>query len=317
MTTETPTETPAETTPAPAVVVHEIEDALKFPFDKIVLRDKNIRSTLPDISELVASIKAEGILEPLIAVPLGDGTAQLVAGYRRYYAAMELKLAFVPVRQLPADENRRHRIALIENLQRSDMNAIDKAVAIAEMIEKEGIEQRHAAKMLGVSDGYISQHLTLLRLPKKIQAEVKSGKLELAHARQLARVKNEEQQLEFLKLAGTLTSAGLGDKVDAYLQKEKEKEDKAAAAEKKKLKAATRKKLGVAAADDDDDDKEPTLAEIYGEKKLEPMKKTEMMDALKHFANKLERAEAETKKAEYKGILKGLEIASGILEFTP
>lgn len=314
MTTET-TEVPEIPAEPPPV---EIEDSLKFPFAKIVLRDKNVRSTLPEISELVASIKMEGILEPLIGVPLGDGTVQLVAGYRRYYAAQELKLEFVPVRQLPADENRRHRIALIENLQRADMNAIDKAVAISEMIDKEKCEQRWAAKLLGVSEGYISQHLTLLKLPKKIQGEVKSGKLELAHARQLARVKNEEQQLEFLKMAGSLTSAGLSDKIDTYLQKEKEKEEKAALAEKKKLKNATRKKLGIAAADDDDeDDKEPTMAELYGQKKLEPLKKTEMMDALKHFANKLERAEAETKKAEYKGILKGLEIASGITEFTP
>lgn len=78
MTTET-TAAP-ETTPTVAEFVpHAIEDALKFPFAKLVLRDKNIRSSIPDVSDMVASIKAEGIIEPLIAVQLEDGTAQLVA----------------------------------------------------------------------------------------------------------------------------------------------------------------------------------------------------------------------------------------------
>lgn len=196
------------------------------------------------------------------------------------------------------------------------MNAIDKAVAIAEMIEKEFIEQRQAAKMLGVSDGFISQHLALLRLPKKIQSAVKTGTLELAHARQLVRVKDEEKQAEFMKMAATLTSAGLSDKVDVYVAKEKEKEERAEKAEKAKAKAALRKKTGVAAPEDDEEEVQ-SLADVYGEKKLEPLKKTEMMDALKFYANKLERATVDTKKAEYKGILKGLEIASGIVAFTP
>ena len=312
MTDETTTDT--KTTAAPK---HVVEDALKFPLNKIVLPPKNVRSTPLDVSDLVASIKAEGIIEPLIAVLQEDGTALLVAGHRRYAAAMELELTDVPVRMLTADENRRHRIAIVENLQREGMNPLDMAAAIFEMINKEGIEQRVVAAGLGVSEGFVSQHLTLLKLPKKIQAALRSGQIELAHARQLARVKDEEQALGFLKMAPDLTSTGLSGKIDIYLQKEKEKADKAAAAEKSKAKAAQRKKLGVAAVADDDDDEEPSLADTYAAKKLEPLKKADMLAALKFYANKLERAEVDTKKAEYKGILRGLEIATGLYEFTP
>ena len=176
------------------------DDSLAFPIEKLTLRDKNVRSSLPDISDLVASIKTEGIIEPLIAVQQGDGTAQLIAGYRRYHAALQLKLTKVPVRMVSADEARRHRIALIENLQRADMNPMDRAVGINQMIAQEGIEQREAARKLGVSDGYISQHLALLRLPKKVQMAVRAGQIELAHARQLGRIKDEEKVMEFLRM---------------------------------------------------------------------------------------------------------------------
>lgn len=289
----------------------------EFPLANIVLREKNVRSNLPDISDLVASIKSEGIIEPLVGVLLSDGKLELVAGYRRYHAAQQLKLETVPVRTITGDNARRHRVALIENLQRVDMNPMDRAIGLNEMIANEGIEQREVARKLGVSDGYVSQHLALLKLPKKVQLAVRSGQIELAHARQLSRVKNEEKALEFLALAPNLTSVALSDKIDIYLQKEKEKEAKALEAAKKKEKAERRKKLGVKDDDEDEDEAPKTLADEYAEKKLEPLKKTDMMEALKFYASKFERAEAETKKAEYKGILKGLEIAAGLQEFTP
>lgn len=299
---------------APPVETFELVD---FPMADIVLPEKNVRATLPDVKELAASIKAEGIIEPLVGARLEDGfKVLLIAGHRRYYAAKELKLTSVPMRIVVADEARRHRMAIIENLQRADMNAMDKATSIAEMIEKESLEQKDAAIALGVSEGFISQHLALLRLPKKIQGAVRSGTLDMASARQLGRVKDEEKALEFFALAGSLTSAGLADKIDLYVQKEKEKEAKVAAAAKKKEKAATRKKLGVKEADDDEDDAPKTLAQEYADKKIEPLKKTDMTEALKYYASRYERASSDAKKMEYKFTLKGLEIAAGLSEFT-
>lgn len=314
--TEATPEATTEATPKPAgvkFIERVVEEGLRFPFDKLVV-GKNVRSTLPSVTDLVASIEREGILEPLLAVMQADGFAKVIAGHRRYHAAKALGMKFLPVRFIEADDDRSRRVALIENLQREDMNPLDKAQAIADMIASETMEQRHAAKALGVSDGFISQHLALLRLPKKAQAALRSGSLELAHARQLGRVKDEDAMMEFLKLAPGLTSAALSDKVDAYLQKEKEKAEKAEKAAKKKTRA---KAKNGAEEDDEEADAEPTLADLYAAKKLEPLKKTDMTEALKFYANKLERAEADSKKAEYKWILRGLEIASGLFEFTP
>lgn len=285
----------------------------EFPLNKLVLQEDNVRSVLPDVTELADSIRAEGILEPLIAVPAGDGNAMLVAGFRRYHAAQQVGLTKVPVRLITADANRRRRVALIENLQRVDMNPLDKAIHITAMMENEFVEQKDVAKALGVSDGFVSQHLALLRLPKKIQVAVRNGDIELAHARQLTRVKDEEKALEFLALANTLTSASLSDKIDIYLQKEKERADKLAKNERLKAKASKRGKLGIK---DVEEDAPPTMAEQYAAKKLEPLKKTDLQEALKFYANKYERSESEGKKAAYKNVLKGLEIAAGLLEFS-
>ena len=293
-------------------MVEESYDA-EFPMAKIVLGE-NVRSVLPNVTDMVTSIKAMGILEPLVGALLEDGKVRLIAGYRRYHAAQELKLATVPMRVMKTDVDFSQVAAMVENIQREGMNPMDIAHNIEKMMATQTMEAHVAARFLGRSEGWVSQHRSLLKLPKKIQAAVRSETIDLTTARQLTRVKDEEKALEFLKLAATLTAAGLADKIDFYLQKEKEKADKAEKAEKAKAKAA---KKGKSSKEEPDEDAEPTLAELYGEKKLEPLKKTDMTAALQYYANKYDRAESETKKAEYKWILRGIEIASGLFEFTP
>ena len=123
------------------------EPVLEFLITNIVLRAQNVRSEYTDMDALSASIRAEGIIQPLTLVHILDdkkvptGKGELIAGYRRYFAAKKSGLKTVPVRFVNADEHRRHRLAMIENLQRVDMNPMDRAVGIQKMLTDEELDQ--------------------------------------------------------------------------------------------------------------------------------------------------------------------------------
>lgn len=289
---------------------------LAFPLADIVLREKNVRSgELPNMEEMTASVRDEGIIQPLTLVKIYDeagkwtGKGELDAGYRRYWAARKVGLKAVPVRFINADENRKHRVALIENIQREDMNDLDIALGIKQMMDNEGLDQKDVASSLGLSEGYVSQHLALLKLPQKAQIAVRKGKLEMTHARALGRLKEEETILKLLGDAPTMTAADLNTKVEFLLQKEKEKKDKEKEKEANDGKsAAPRKSSGdVAPAPD-----KKSLAERYADLELTPLNKTSLREKMMELATKLDRAESEAKRAEYKYTLKGLEIAAGV-----
>jgi ParB family chromosome partitioning protein len=292
---------------------------IAFPLTDIVLREKNVRTgDLPQMDEMTASIGDEGIIQPLTVVKVYDddgkwtGKAELDAGYRRYWAARGIGLKVVPVRFVNADEARKHRIAMIENLQRADMNGMDIAQGIKHMMDLEDMDQKTVASSLGVSEGYVSQHLALLKLPQKAQVAVRKGKLELTHARALGRLKDEETVLKLLPDAPSMTAADLNTKVEFLLQKEKAAKEKEKEKEEKKDKpegkTSTRKPAGEPPAAPE----KKSLAERYAEMELAPLNKTTLREKMMEVALKLDRAESEAKRAEYKYTLKGLEIAAGV-----
>lgn len=304
------------TPPAPKKPAALTDPILQFPIADIVLRTKNVRSEYTNMDELAASIRAEGIIQSLTLVPILDadgvrtGKAELIAGYRRYYAAKKVGLATVPAHLVNADESQRHRMAMIENLQRVDMNPMDRAQGIQKMIEDENLDQKSAAQSLGVSEGYISQHLSLLKLPTKVQGAVRNGKLEMTHARALGRLKEEEAILSMLKEAQTLTAADLNNKIEFTISKEKEKVAKAAEKASAAAKPAKRKTAGK-----DEDVLPParkSLAEQYADAELAPLTKTDLRAELQVRAGKLENAKTESSRLEHKFVLKGLEIAAGL-----
>jgi len=281
--------------------------SLEMPIKNLRLpQNENVRSgPLPGLTELASSIKREGILEPLLAAPARDesgktipDTYDLIAGYRRYYAAKSLGMKTVPVRLLDADRDRKHRIAIIENLQREDMNPLDKARGILKLMDQEKIDQKEAAAAIGVSPGFVSQHLALLRLPRPVQDAVAKGRIELTHARTLGRLP-EEQMLEELPAAVDMTVTELTNRVEYLLQRNAEKE--VAQGEEKPRRPRT-------------PSSGKSLAEVYAETELAPLKKNSLRDTLVLYADKLQRSESENKRTEYKYILKGLEIAAGIKE---
>ena len=288
--------------------VKDQEKAIYFDLASLIPSKANVRgdSELPEMENLMKSIKAEGIIQPITACPAQDETGKaiegkytFVAGHRRYFAAKMLKLKTVPVRLVSADASRQHRMALIENLQREDMSPIDKALGIKKMIDDEWIDQKDIATALGVSPGFVSQHLALLKLPKQMQAALRSGKLELTQARHLGRIEDEEVMLTLMKDAPNMTNAQLQTKVEAILNK-------------KERSAAKKSAKGAKGAKSDGKPEKLTRAEFYAEIDLAPVKKDDLRELLVEYGGKLDRSDSEEKQHEYRLILKGLTLAAGV-----
>ncbi len=149
----------------------------------------------------MASIKSNGIIQPLVVRPNADGRFELIAGERRYRAAQVLGLADVPVvvRQVPDD--RMLELALIENIQREDLNPIEKAEAFREFMNNYAHTQEAAATRLGVDRASLANHLRLLELPFDVQILVRKGALKMGHAKAIAAVTEPELQFALAKRA--------------------------------------------------------------------------------------------------------------------
>lgn len=150
------------------------------------------------IQELSASIKEHGILQPLIARKSIKGY-EIVAGERRYRAAKEAGLEKVPavVRQL--NEQQMMEFALLENLQREDLNPMEEAMAYQMLMNELNVTQEQLAKRLGKSRPYIANYTRLLSLPSFVQDMIANGQLSMAHGRTLLTIKDEEQLKSLLK----------------------------------------------------------------------------------------------------------------------
>ncbi len=143
-----------------------------------------------DLSELADSIREHGILQPLVVRPeSSSGKYELIAGERRFRASKTLGLATVPVIVREIDnENTLLELALIENIQRTDLNPIEEAEAYHKLIEKFSYTQEQAAKKLGKSRPSIANILRLLNLPSFVKTDLVEGSLSEGHARSLLRL---------------------------------------------------------------------------------------------------------------------------------
>ncbi len=137
------------------------------------------------LAELADSIKAQGVMQPILARPIGDGRYEIVAGERRWRAARMAGLASVPalVRKVP--DRDALTIALIENLQREDLNPLEQAAAVKRLIEEFGMTHAQVAEGLGRSRTSVTNTLRLLELAPPVQELLREGKLDMGHARAL------------------------------------------------------------------------------------------------------------------------------------
>lgn len=146
------------------------------------------------LEELSSSIKKHGILQPLIVTALPEGKYELIAGERRLEASKLAGLKTVPVILKEADSKTKLELALIENIQRHNLNPIEEAKAFEKLIKKFSLTQEEASQRLGKSRSVIANTLRLLALPEFIQQAVAEEKITEGHARSLLTVNNPEKQ---------------------------------------------------------------------------------------------------------------------------
>lgn len=145
------------------------------------------------LAELVGSITRNGLLQPVIVRADGEGY-QLIAGERRWRAAQQAGFTTIPAIVRVASDNESLELALIENIQRKNLNPIEQARAYKELIERFGLTQEEAAERLGKKRSSIANTLRLLDLPQDIQAAVSRGTLSMGHARALLALPDRTEQ---------------------------------------------------------------------------------------------------------------------------
>ncbi len=142
------------------------------------------------LEELAVSIRAKGVLQPLLVEPRDDGSYTIVAGERRYRAAMLAGLKKVPVIIRTFTEQERLEIALIENLQREDLTPIEEAKAYRTLMETSGLSQEELAERIGKNRSTIANTLRLLKLPEDMQDAIHTGSISPGHARAILSIVN-------------------------------------------------------------------------------------------------------------------------------
>ena len=173
-----------------------INDAI--PINKIKANPNQPRKDFNDskMEELVSSIREKGILQPIAVRELKDGNYEIIAGERRYRASKSVGLKSIPAYILTVkDESEIMEYALIENIQRDDLNPIEESEAYASLKNKYNLSQKEISKKVGKSRSLIANSLRLLKLPSSIKEDIKDSKLSMGHAVSLLGLKSKTQML--------------------------------------------------------------------------------------------------------------------------
>ncbi len=182
------------------VVLHDNDRILKVSPNRIAINPQQPRTYFSDtaLNDLAESIKQHGIISPLIVTKKDDGY-ELIAGERRLRSAKLLGLKEVPVIVREEKDQKKLEIALIENLQREDLNPLETARAYQRLIDEFNITQEEAAHKVGKARSSVANALRLLALPLPIQEALATGKISEAHAKYLLGLEGEAKQLTMLK----------------------------------------------------------------------------------------------------------------------
>lgn len=178
------------------------------------------------IAELADSIRQHGLIQPIVVRPMEEGY-QIVAGERRWRACRMLGMSEVPVVIKEFSDEETAQIALIENIQRQDLNPVEEAAAYRALMDEYGMTQEALSKAVGKSRSAIANSVRLLNLPDEIVEMLKKGKLSAGQAKAIASANSEEDMLEIAKLAadGKITVRGIeklaAEKSDREVKEEK------------------------------------------------------------------------------------------------
>ena len=149
-----------------------------------------------ELQALADSISVHGVIQPLTVREMPNGYYQIIAGERRWRAARIAGLSDVPVVVIEADDKKAMELALIENLQRQDLNPVEEAMGYQSLIEEYGLTQEETAERVGKSRPAVANTLRLLSLTPEVLEKLKLGQLTAGHARAILMLKSEKKQME-------------------------------------------------------------------------------------------------------------------------
>jgi ParB family chromosome partitioning protein len=204
-----------------------------------VMRDLNVTLLKPgkyqprshmdesSLNDLAASIKAQGIMQPILVRQLSDSSYEIIAGERRWRAAQLAGLSHVPVLVRSVPDNAALAMALIENIQRENLNPLEEAVGIQRLIDEFKMTHQVAADAVGRSRSAASNLLRLLKLPKAVQNLLMENKLDMGHARALLPLESTQQILFANKIVLEQLSVRDAEKLVQKKTHEPENHDKA------------------------------------------------------------------------------------------
>lgn len=173
-------------------------ELITLPITKVEPRREQPREYFDEaaLQELAYSIAQFGLIQPIVVRKLDSGYYQIIAGERRWRASRLAGLSEIPVRVIEADDRRTAELALVENLQREDLNPIEEAKGYKTLIDVYGMTQDEAAKSVGRSRPAITNSLRLLSLSEGVLELVEKGSLSAGHARALVPIADEKKQLD-------------------------------------------------------------------------------------------------------------------------
>lgn len=182
-------------------VVEAATSILRIPLEHIETNPKQPRYDFDEqsMNELVQSIKMHDIIQPITISKLSSGKFRLISGERRYRAAKIAGLKDIPAYIRQADDQQLLELALLENLQREDLNAIEIALSYKRMMDDLSYTQEQVAERMGKERSTVANYVRLLKLPPDIQVAVRNGSLSMGHARALVNVDTVDKQLFIFK----------------------------------------------------------------------------------------------------------------------
>ena len=169
------------------VAVQDLRSLRHMPIDLLKASPNNPRKSFAEqeLEDLAKSIREKGLLQPIVVRPIADGNYEIVAGERRWRAAQRAGIHDVPVLIKELSDGEALEIALIENIQRSDLNPLEEARAYSLLLEQFKYTQQQLGDSIGKSRSHVANTLRLMNLPETVRKEIEQGRLSAGHARAL------------------------------------------------------------------------------------------------------------------------------------
>lgn len=210
-------------------LAEDLNNVSSLPIEKVEPRSDQPRSVFDQetLAELAESIRQYGLIQPITVRKLPSGYYQIIAGERRWRASRLAGLKEVPVRIIEADDRRAMELALVENLQREDLNPIEEARGYKTLIEEYGMTQEEASQSVGKARSSVTNALRLLNLTPPVMAMLEDGDISAGHARALLAIKDEADQLRVAtKVVEESLSVRQTENLAAKLSEQADKKEK-------------------------------------------------------------------------------------------